>query len=45
MKNTLKNLLIQCLSESKKELGNYNVEKFPSQVNSNLSSILNKLSN
>ena len=32
MKNTLQKLLVQCLHESKKELGNYNVEKYPSQI-------------
>ncbi len=32
MKNTLQRLLVQCLQDSKKELGNYNIEKFPSQV-------------
>ena len=32
MKNTLQKLLIQCLQDSKKELGNYNVEKYPSQI-------------
>jgi dynein heavy chain 2, cytosolic len=32
MKNTLQKLLVQCLQDSKKELGNYNIEKYPSQV-------------
>ena len=32
MKNTLQKLLVQCLQDAKKELGNYNIEKYPSQV-------------
>lgn len=32
MKNTLQKLLVQCLQDSKKELGNYNVDKYPSQI-------------
>lgn len=32
MKNTLEKLLIQALHESKREAGNCNVEKYPSQV-------------
>ena len=33
MKNTLQKLLVQCIQAANKELGNYNIEKFPSQVN------------
>jgi len=33
MKNTLQKLLVQCLQDSKKEFGNYNIERYPSQVN------------
>ena len=36
MKTTLQKLLVQCLQESKKELGNYKIEKYPSQVAVNL---------
>ena len=32
MKNTLQKLLVQCLQDAKKEFGNYNIEKYPSQV-------------
>ena len=32
MKSTLQKLLVACLSESKRELGNYNVDKYPSQI-------------
>jgi dynein heavy chain 2 len=32
MKNTLQKLLVQCLQDSKKELANYNVDKYPSQI-------------
>lgn len=32
MKNTLEKMLVQCLQDSKKELGNYSVDKYPSQV-------------
>lgn len=32
MKHTLQKLLVQCLQESKGELANYNIEKYPSQL-------------
>ncbi len=32
MKNTLEKLLVQALQESRHEVGNCNVEKYPSQV-------------
>ena len=32
MKNTLQKSLVNCLQDSRKELGNYSVEKYPSQV-------------
>jgi hypothetical protein len=35
MVNTLQKLLIQVLQESRKELGNYNVDRYPSQVKIN----------
>lgn len=33
MKNTLQKLLVQCIQDSRKEMGNCNADKYPSQVN------------
>lgn len=41
MKATLQKLLVQCLQDSKKEFGNYNIERYPSQVKT--FKILNKI--
>jgi hypothetical protein len=41
MKATLQKLLVQCLQDSKKEFGNYNIERYPSQVKT--LKILNKI--